>query len=158
MLQFLKPGLILLLLLQLSLAQRDHFTGTGENCRVTVNIPKRTIRQCEQGLLPAGENELCSQYLSITSNQQAQLELLSRRVLELEDKLNQTKDGPVVQPPVTGLGTTYVRWGRTECPSTATLLHEGRYIGISDANQGSSFFCCKNLLVGSHRPSKTTRL
>ena len=31
---------------------------------------------------------------------------------------------------VTSVGTTYVRWGRTECPSTAQLVYHGWYYMI----------------------------
>ena len=31
---------------------------------------------------------------------------------------------------VTSVGTTYVRWGRTECPETAELVYHGKVLYI----------------------------
>ena len=54
-------------------------------------------------------------------NQQSQLQLLTDRILEIENP-DPITDSQVVE----GVGSTYVRWGRTQCPDTAQLLYHGK--------------------------------
>ena len=58
-------------------------------------------------------------------NQQAQLLQMNYRLMAIENP-DDNDDNGSIDP---GLGSTYVRWGRTVCPDTAQLVYEGKYIG-----------------------------
>ena len=57
---------------------------------------------------------------AIIHDQQEQLTHQSNRISALESSESES-----------GVGSTYVRWGRTVCPGDAELVYEGTYVAVN---------------------------
>ena len=65
-------------------------------------------------------NRKVRQLQATMRKQQAQLEMVTKTVADIQNSGNDDEGSNNA-----GVGSTYVRWGRTVCPDTAELVYEG---------------------------------
>ena len=65
------------------------------------------------------------QFIKKFEKQQAELELENEKLKKKVDE-NRKMITSLKAMNVTSIGTTYIRWGRTECPATSQLVYSGR--------------------------------
>ena len=71
-----------------------------------------------------------SQITLAADDLKAELDSLRHYVMEKQDRLEMENDNlrAIIEAMnTTSVGTTYVRWDRTECPTSAELIYSGKY-------------------------------
>ena len=99
-------------------------------CTYSFNVPREG-----EACLPGSQQHDRNSLETLITNQHALLEQQLNVITEKLVRLEQNQDKPNMDndsvPTVGTGGTTYVRWGRTSCPETASDIYQGKSISYS---------------------------
>ena len=100
---------------------------SDQTCTYTFNVPREG-----EACLPGSQQHDRNSLETLITNQHAlleqQLKLITEKLVRLEQNLDNTNMDNDSLPSVGTGGTTYVRWGRTICPETASDIYQGKSI------------------------------
>ena len=99
-----------------------HPTSVSQTgCSYTFLVPKRADNSCPVWPVPSRPNDEEMEYLkSLVQLLTQNVQNLQEEVGTLNEALNASSSNGDIR-----VETSYVRWGRTECPQTAQLVYKG---------------------------------
>ena len=98
---------------------------------------RTTIKQCEQCVDKLNQNQkemnlqqreinlLRSEMKQLENKYNSEMEAVRANNIALQTKLNGLEESMTKNTPISGV--SYIRWGKTTCPNSASLVYRGEY-------------------------------
>ena len=98
---------------------------SDQTCTYTFNVPR------DGASCLGSHQEIRDSIETLVSNQhvllEQQLNVIIEKLVQMEQRWDSIKENEDENVETAGAGgTTYVRWGRTSCPETASVIYQGK--------------------------------